>query len=409
MRRRALYTLAALTFLSVPLYSQTLTVGPPFTGTPNGADSTFDPVRTTIDLFAPASATGIVTSVHLYWSAPNCPNALKMKFFRPSTNLTMVGERGPFNVTSRDLTITLSPPVPVKKGDVIGVTRLTTCGAPMFFHQQNATYAYFAGDFVGPYSVGYNYFFGSRLALAGTGMETEDILRGIVPVAGSAAGNGGSQFRTSLQLLNTSGGEQITGKLRFHPAGQSGTTADPAVIYTLTPGQVVSYSDVATMFGRSGIGSIDLLTTQTASIPFVVTRVYNDVGAAGTSGLTEELIEISGDRVINVGATAFLVAPPDPSRTRFNIGVRSLLAGATLTVVLRDSTGGVVKTLTKTYPPNWFSQVDSTSFLTGTALQGSESIAITVTAGSVVAYGSTTDNITNDPAIQFAVSSRDHP
>jgi hypothetical protein len=58
--------------------------------------------------------------------------------------------------------------------------------------------------------------------------------------------------------------------------------------------------------------------------------------------------------------------------------------------------------VTKTYLPNFFEQVDSTSFFAGTAIGPNQSISITVGGGSAIVYGSTTDNTTNDPNIQFA-------
>ena len=393
--------------VTISLHSQVLTIGTSFSGVPDGgADSDSGAVRTVIDLSAPAGATGIVTSAHFYWSAAGCVNAVKVKFFRPSTKLTMTAERGPFSITAKDFSVTFSPPVPVLKGDVIGLVRLTNCGTPMRFDDQDGRYAVFSSDYVGPYVNGYNSNFGTRLALSGTGIETEDLLRGVIPIVGSAAGSGGSSFKTSLQLLHGAGTTSgpITGKLVFHPANTSGTSADPTVTYTLSPGQVVSYSDIATTFGRSGIGSIDLMTTQTATKPIIITRVFNDAGAAGTSGLTEEYIDVADARVLNAGVTGFLVTPVDPAKTRFNIGVRTLLSGATLIVVLRDTDGNVIRTMTKTYLPNWFEQVDSTTFLGGMPIRSNESISITVGSGSAVVYGSTTDNKTNDPNIQYAIS-----
>jgi hypothetical protein len=386
--------------LTTSLYSQVLTIGTHFAGVPDGGpDSSSGTVRTVIDLSAPASATGIVTSAHLYWSAAGCIDAVKVKFFRPSTRLTMTAERGPFSVSTKDFTVTFSPPVPVLEGDVIGLTRLTNCGTPMLFDDQDGRYAVFSSDYVGPYSNGYNSNFGNRLALSGTGIETEDLLRGVIPIVGSTSGSGGSSFKTSLQLLHGAGTTEgpITGKLVFHPANTSGTSSDPTVTYTLSPGQVISYSDIAATFGRFGIGSIDLMTTQTATKPVIIARVFNDAGAAGTSGLTEDFIDLADARVLNAGFTGFLVTPVEPSKTRFNIGVRTLLSGATLIVVLRDTDGNVIRTLTKSYQPNWFEQVDSTTFLGGMVVRSNESIAITVATGSAVVYGSTTDNKTNDP------------
>jgi hypothetical protein len=61
----------------------------------------------------------------------------------------------------------------------------------------------------------------------------------------------------------------------------------------------------------------------------------------------------------------------------------------------------VLRTLTHTLTANYFVQFDATTFCGG-ALAGDESIQVTVSGGSAIVYGSTTDNVTNDPAIQFA-------
>lgn len=403
MRHLFVSLAAAFTLTAAPLLAQTLTIGTNFSGVPDDSDSDSTPVRTVIDSFAPASATGIVTSARVYWSQAGCPNALKVKFFRRGeSSLTMIAERGPFTPTSRDFTVTLSPPVAVRKGDLIGVTRLTNCGVPMTFRERDATYYYFPSDVTGTRTGGFNYTFGDRLALFGTGIETEDIVVGIIPVVGSTAGSQGASFKTSLQLLNTESSQTINGKLVFHPASTSGRTFDPTVSYSIGAGQVVSYANIAATFGRTGLGSIDVMTTQTSPRPLIITRVFNDAGPAGTAGLTEEVIDPDGERVINVGSTGFLITPSDTGRTRFNIGVRTLVAGASLTAILRATNGTVIRTITRTYLPNWFEQVDAASFFSGTPVGSNQSIAIIVTSGSAIVYGSTTDNTTNDPNIQFA-------
>src|SRR4029077_6450512 len=74
------------------------------------------------------------TSVHVYWSSSGCTNALKIKFFRRSGNtFTMTTERGPFSSTSGDMTLAMSPAVPVLQGDLIGVARVANCGNPASF------------------------------------------------------------------------------------------------------------------------------------------------------------------------------------------------------------------------------------------------------------------------------------
>jgi hypothetical protein len=397
-----------LLLMAAPLFPQALTIGPGYGGSPNSSDSAVAPVRTDIDLVSPANATGTVSSVHVYWSSIGCTNAIKIKFFHRSGNtLTMTAERGPFTSSGSDNTLAMSPVVPVQQGDLIGVARVANCGNPgTFFGFTSAGNVVFGSDVTGSVDITTGFLSGSPLALGGTGTATEQ-LRGYIPVVGSTAGGSGSNFKTSLQLLFGAPGSSgsITGKLVFHPSGTSGSSSDPTVTYTVGAGQVFTYPDIVATFGRSGLGSVDLITAPAATKPVIITRVFNDAGTLGTAGLTEDVIDPSDARVIQGGFTAFLVTPVDPTKTRFNIGVRTGASGANLTAVLRDTNGTVLKTVTKSYLPNWFEQVDSTAFFTGTVVGANQSISITVTiGGSAIVYGSTTDDITNDPNIQFAVA-----
>jgi hypothetical protein len=393
--------------MAAPLFPQALTIGPNFSGSPNSSDSAVAPTRTDIDLVSPASATGSVTSVHVFWSSSGCTNAIKIKFFhRTGNTLTMTAERGPFTSTTADLNLAMSPAVPVQQGDLIGVARVANCGNPgTFFGFPSAGNVAFGSDVTGSVDITSGFASGSPLALGGTGSATEQ-LRGYIPVVGSTAGSLGSNFKTSLQLLFGGPGSSgsITGKLVFHPASTSGTSSDPTVTYNVGAGQVVTYPDIVATFGRSGLGSVDLITTPGATKPVIITRVYNDAGTLGTSGLTEDVIDPFDTRVIDAGFTGFLITPVDPSKTRFNIGVRTGFSGATMTVSLRDTNGSIIHTVSKSYQPNWFEQVDSTSFLGGTVIGPNQSILINVSSGSAIVYGATTDNISNDPNIQFAVA-----
>jgi hypothetical protein len=412
MLKRTVRFSSLLLLVAAPLFPQALTIGPGFGGSPNSSDSVVGPVRTDIDLSQPASATGSVTSVHVYWSSIGCTNALKIKFFRRSGNtFTMTAERGPFTSTASDMTLAMSPAVPVLQGDLIGVARVANCGNPVaFVGIVTGGWVAYASDVTGSVDLASGLAVSGSLALGGTGTATEQI-RGFIPVVGSAAGSNGSNFKTSLQLLYGAPGStgSITGKLVFHPSSTSGTSSDPTVTYNVAAGQVVTYSDIVATFSRSGLGSIDLITASGATKPVIITRVYNDAGTLGTSGLTEDTIDPADPRVINAGFTAFLVTPVDPTKTRFNIGVRTGFSGATLTATLRDTNGLTLKTVTKTYQPNWFEQVDANgatpaSFFGLTAVGANQSISINVSSGSAIVYGSTTDDITNDPNIQFAVA-----
>jgi hypothetical protein len=141
--------------------------------------------------------------------------------------------------------------------------------------------------------------------------------------------------------------------------------------------------------------------------PQIVARVYNDAGTQGTAGFYADPISIDdsgpGGRVITAGASAFMATPVDPIRTRFNIGVRALFSGAELTAQLLDKNGHVLTSVTKRYPAGAFEQVGAASFFGDVPVGANETVKITVTDGSAIIYGATTDNATNDPSVQYAI------
>ena len=396
-----------LTLLVAPLlFGDTLTVGVDITS-PNAGDSPVATTRTDISLDNPASATGNVTSVKIPWSNSGCTNAIKIKFFRRvGDNLTLTAERGPFNTTSA--TIAMSPAVPVQQGDLIGVARVANCGnAQTLFGIVASGYLAYSGDVTGTVAISGATRVGSPLALSGTGTPTEAIAA-ILPAVGSVTGTFGSSFKTSLQLLNPGPGvSSMTGRLVFHRAGVAGSSSDTSLTYTIPAGQVLTFPDLGTAMGTTGLGSLDMIVASGAAKPQIVARIFNDAGTAGTAGFFEDPIVPTDTtfpgRIVSMGATAFMIAPVDPARTRLNIGVRTLFSGALLTAQLLDNAGHVLASVTKTYTANYFEQVDATGFFGGVPVGASNLIKISVSDGSAIIYGATTDNVTNDPSVQYAI------
>jgi len=405
---RATRVLTLLLFLVLPgaLFAVTLTVGNDVT-TPNSSDGNIGATRTDIDLVHPATHSGNVASAKVYWSSAGCTNALKIKFFRRvGDTLTLTAERGPFTPASNLYTATLTPPVAVQQGDLIGVARVAACGNPgavVGFPSEG--YLQYAGDITGSVAMSAGNAQGGVLALSGSGTVTEWMAK-VIPIVGSTAGSFGAQFKTEMQFFNPQSSGSMVCKLVFHPAGVAGSTADATRMVGLDPGEVFSTADVVVAMGQSGTGSLDISVPAGKSVPVILTRVYNDAGADGTSSLTEEPIQVSdalaiGTNLLARGVTGFLVTPRDPARTRFNIGVRTLYSGATIQATLRSSDGVVIRTVTRTYTANYFIQTDAATFVGG-PIAGDQTIQISISAGSAIVYGSTTDNTTNDPAIQFA-------
>ncbi len=223
-----------------------------------------------------------------------------------------------------------------------------------------------------------------------------ETLAGIFAAVGSLQGNGGF-FKTAVQLHNP-GTSSIAGKLVYHRAGAAGSSSDPSLPYSLGPRQTVTYDDLLPAMGLSGLGSLDLVTTQ-GGPPLTTFRIFNDAGAAGTSGMS--ISPISPDDALQAGQTAVLLAPADLTRFRLNIGVRTLTAGVSMQITVRDVTGAIRHTTTKSYAGTWFLQDSATNFL-GIALTPNDSIDFAINSGSAIIYGALTDNTTQDPTLNYA-------
>lgn len=229
--------------------------------------------------------------------------------------------------------------------------------------------------------------------------ETPAPLTRVFAVVGSTPGNFGSFFKTSVQLYNPHE-SAISGKLVFHTAGASGNPSDPSLAYSLGSGKTISYDDLLPAMGLSGLGSVDLVADGTSPLPIALARVFNDAGVAGTTGLTQQAL--APEQALRPGHPGVLLAPSDAQHFRFNIGVRALEQGATMNVTVRNKEGEPVKTLAKSFSATSFSQVSSAQFLDTYALASGDTITLDVTSGAAFVYGSTTDNTTNDPSVQFA-------
>lgn len=140
--------------------------------------------------------------------------------------------------------------------------------------------------------------------------------------------------------------------------------------------------------------------TESGGAPVVKARVFNDAGAAGTMGVTEDALPPRD--ALGAGDSGVLLAPPDFGRFRFSIGVRTLGSGAVLKLTLRSADGAIAKTVTKTYPSSYQVQQAASDLLEGASFSGNESVTVEIVSGSAFVYATIGDNTTNDPAIQMA-------
>jgi hypothetical protein len=390
---RRLFALLALA--SPAVFAQTIGT---YTLINNGAAALpFSAPYTIVDLGAPATASGTISVVVLRTFSNDCPNAIKVKFFRKSgSNLTLTAERGPFTVSRLLTKVTLSPPVSVQAGDLIGLSTVDPCAK--LYGQQNVNTGgalEFNGD-VGSTTVSAGQPLSSfNLGAFGAAADGE-VRTQVIVAAASAAGVGGSSFKTDIQMANP---RETTsaGRLVYHREGTSGTASDVSVPFSLAQDQTRFIADFVGGLGLSGKGSIDVYTTLGFEPPYVNARVYEDSGA-GTKGFTFDALPL--DRAQQGSEHGILFTPRDLTKFRMNIGVRTL--DQPMTIQFGYVNNGSLRALAgHDYPANYYVQTDVTSLL-GSAPQPGDAVFVYFTSGAAFVYGSIIDNATQDPSVQLA-------
>jgi len=400
MRRTIGFLLVALSLgVAGPVTAQQVIVGNLVES--NSSDGNLGTPRTAIDLANPANLAGNVAEAAFRWSNSACPNGIKIKFFRRSAEtLQFLTERGPFSTTNFVQVVALVPPVALQAGDLIGIAKLAECGnATALSPGAPAGYVQVAGDVTTAVDLAAASTVrrpNATLSVRAVGLASEG-LASIVPVVGSVAGVPPSVFKTAVHLHNPTA-SPLTGRLVYHPQGPPGSGGDPSLAFTLASGATRFFADLPAEMGQSGVGSLDVVTPLGGALPVMNVRIFNDGGAAGTTGFTEEPIAPSG--ALTAGQRGVIVAPPDTLLFRYNIGVRTLEAGVLMTVTVRNAAGTVTNFVVKNLSGNSFEQRDSTSFL-GFPLAANDSLTFDISAGAAIIYGATVDNRTQDPSAQF--------
>ncbi|HEV7427928.1 MAG TPA: hypothetical protein VGQ46_16350 [Thermoanaerobaculia bacterium] len=391
---------AILTLLfAASLAAQPLTVGTQIVDAGGTATITTGGPVTYVNLSAGATAAGTVNKATVAWSA-SCSNAFKIVFLRNNfgtlSAFTVVATRGPFNAVSGRNVVTLSPPVTVSQGDLIGVVQLQSlaaCGSvrTQSFASTNTGYNLVTlGDMsVSGGTVGSSSVYSSGLGIGAIAFSSDPLLVRILPAAGALQGSN-AFFRTALQMMNPTS-NTITGNLVFHKQLQSAGPSDPSLAFTLLPGQSISYPDVITSMGTSGLGSLDIVTTG-GNAPIATARVFSDGGANGTSGFSEEAL--SPNDALDFFSRGILLIPADLTNFRMNIGVRTLDTGAVLDIATVDSAGVPRATRTVTYGANIFDQVPVATFTGASTVPPGGAIIITFNTfgGRAFVYSSVIDN-----------------
>jgi hypothetical protein len=360
------------------------------------------------------STGGTVDRATVMWSANptvQCANAFKVVFLSGGpSSFSVDAVRGPFTVAAGRNTVTLSPPVTLSASttEMLGIVQLqpsATCGNLNFANVPNSMgYSLItAGDIStnGKPGTPAIYATGNVMAAVAYNSADEPLLVRVLPAAGAVQGSG-AFFRTSVQLLND-GATPITGKLVFHPQGQSASPGDPSLAYTLPKFGTLSFPDVVTNMGASGLGSLDV-RADGGMTPIVTARVYSDGGSAGTSGFTEDALD-PGNALTYLSHSVLFI-PADTTNFRMNVGVRTLGSGLQGLEIDTYSAAGnlVAQRLNVSFPPNFFQQFTAQQFTGAATLPAGGYISLTVQqpSSNVFIYGTVTDNRTQDSSMKVA-------
>jgi len=407
---RHLALAVAVTSIAVAALAQPVTIGRLWPHNDATVGSTVAP-RSFIDILHPARGSGSLTQAVVYWEStvgiPTCSAAFTLQFLRPqNTNILasyeVFASRGPFAAQSGQNIVTLIPAVSVGNGDLIAITANkppSGCGNVKISYRPTGSGGMLMidTDLGGPNPLTFaNLMNGDSPQIFASTASTGTV--GYVPAAGAVAGGFGSFFRTSLQLTNNLP-NTVTGKLVFHPQATSGNANDPSLAFTIGPAKTISYADVVTQIGASGLGSIDIVTNNSTPVT-AIARTFNDLGTNGTLGFLEEVVD--ADAALQSGQTGFMAIPSDPTTFRMNLGYRTLDASNTAILLgLWDANGNLLASASKNLDPNWFDQNGAANYFNRSSLPPNGFITAQIFSGSAIVYASITDNRTNDSAVHY--------
>ena len=81
-----------------------------------------------------------------------------------------------------------------------------------------------------------------------------------VPAVGRCPGPTARISETSFQI-HDSAASAVSGRLVYHPAGQTASAGDPSIAYSLAPGQTASFANLLSAFGLTGLGTLDVVSS----------------------------------------------------------------------------------------------------------------------------------------------------
>ena len=394
MNRVSIFTVALL-FASAALRANEVTVGTLglYSTAGSNAQRVVSGGATFIDLTNTASSDGDLTSATVRFQGDLCEGkTFTLRFYRNNApRVMLVAERGPYPITGGVLqTVTLSPPVTVLKGDMIGVTttvNLGHCDLDASYDTAQVGVVSYGPDFPqdgGVLTRGRSFLRASSSPLA---------FVGVLPAVGTTAGANGSLFRTDFSVTNVSTIAKSEVKFVFHPIGRAAQADDPSFTVVLKPRETRT-PDLLAAMNVTGLGSIDVFSNGPA--PEVVARVYNDTGS-GTNGFTLSLAPPSA--FLQLFDQVFLAFPADFSRFRMNVGVRNIGSGGRLFCGVNAADGTFRKEVDRLYDGGELELTSLSAFVQDDSAIEAGGSMVCQGYGGMLVFSTTTDNLTNDSTV----------
>ncbi|HEY0593310.1 MAG TPA: hypothetical protein VGF40_16175, partial [Thermoanaerobaculia bacterium] len=207
---------------------------------------------------------------------------------------------------------------------------------------------------------------------------------------------GQARWRTDIQVFNA-GAASVSAQVAFFPVGASVATKTASV--TIEPGTIRTLSDVVpTLFGESNTGGAVQISTATNSELVVTGRTY-DQRESGSYG--QFMAAVTEEEAIGLGDRAMQVLQLEQSSNiRSNLGIVEV-TGKEVRVELTafPAESRVMPRVEITLAPNEFRQFNQIlrSLNAGTTYNARIALRVVGGDGKIVAYGSTVDNMTQDP------------
>jgi hypothetical protein len=247
-------------------------------------------------------------------------------------------------------------------------------------------------DFQAPYSADYMFLLDGGSSVGAYNFAVRLLAAGgpkqIVPIVGHVTGAGGSEFRSDLKLYNPTS-TIMTGRLVFTNRGQSETTHDTSISYSIAPNAVTFFRDVYTVAFPGATGSARLSVVPDGSnAPIVDSSTYTALSDGGELAQSPTVLApgsfMSGVQVAALGKAG----------ERTNLFVITGSQDVTIYWKYRDAAGVQRATSAKTYVHDATHQF-SVSDLLGISPDANGSLEANVVSGVARIAFSPVNNVSN--------------